>query len=61
MQILNIIKQIGFPKQVIFEKTPERSPNMIRLLKEGLLSKSVSSEFLRLYLEAVLSSTSSDI
>ena len=25
----------------------ERSPNVIRLLKEGLFSKSVSSEFLR--------------
>ena len=39
----------------------ERSPNVIRLLKEGLFSKSVSSEFLRLYLEAGFSSTSSDI
>ena len=27
----------------------ERSPHVIRLLKERLLSKSVSSEFLRLY------------
>ena len=39
----------------------EQSPNVIRLLKEGLFSKSVSSEFLRLYLEAGFSSTSSDI
>ena len=39
----------------------ERSPNVIRLLKEGLLSKSVSSEFVRLYFEAGFSSTSSDI
>ena len=30
---------------------------MIRLFKEGLLSKRVSSEFLRLYLEAGFSST----
>ena len=37
------------------------SPNVIRLLKEGLFSKSVSSEFLRLYLEAGFSSASSDI
>lgn len=39
----------------------EQSPNVIKLLKEGLLSKSISSEFLRLYLEAGFSSTSSDI
>ena len=39
----------------------ERSPNVIGVLKEGLFSKSVSSEFLRLYLEAGFGSTSSDI
>ena len=39
----------------------EQSPNVIQLLKEGLLSKSISSEFLKLYLEAGFSSTSSDI
>ena len=39
----------------------EQSPNVIQLLKEGLLSKSMSSEFLKLYLEAGFSSTSSDI
>ena len=39
----------------------EQSPNVIQLLKEGLLSKSISSEFLKLYLEAGFSATSSDI
>ena len=39
----------------------EQSPNVIQVLKEGLLSKSISSEFLKLCLEAGFSSTSSDI